>query len=128
MGAEVRPEDRMTCAEIRYKYKHRGVKPNILAQLNACDIRTIQKILSDESYDWGIRNRPKSKKNSRSACSYVVVNADEGRFYPSLREAETQEGIHHTLLSYRFKRDGPRTVINGVEYHLYKVKKGAHNG
>lgn len=103
--------ERMTPDEIRWRHKERGVSVSILAELNACDQSVIRKILQNKDYKW-------SDLNSRKGA--VVVNATEGRFYPSIRAAERGEGYSEGLLAHRFRNNGPRITCRGQEYHLYR--------
>lgn len=116
---EVKPEDRMNNEEIRFKYNH-GVSIGVLAQLNACSEGTIKSIVAGNDVRW---SHPKHTAKGNHRCLSIVVNATEGRFYPSVRVAEKREGFSQSFLQKRFKRDGPRTIVGNQEFHLYKRKK-----
>lgn len=108
MGAEL---DRMSAEEIRRKHDQ-GVAVYILAQLNACSSSTIKKILSGEDYQW---------KPQR--CKSIVVDVDEGRFYPSIRACERFEGICKNSLASCFSQHGGSVKFKGKRYHLYRRSK-----
>lgn len=103
----VKPEDRMTCKEIRDFYRN-GSTVQILSELNACSKNTIKRILAGEDVEWQ-PVRPMHR----------VVNVDEGWFYPSVRECERQEGIRKGSLNQAFASRGPRIVFKGTRYHRY---------
>lgn len=103
----VKPEDRMTCKEIRYFHRN-GSSVQILAELNACSTDTIKRILAGEDIVWN-PVRPMHR----------VVNVDEGWFYPSVRECERREGIKKGSLNQAFVKRGPRIIFKGTRYHRY---------
>ena len=105
----VNKDDLMSEDEIRWRAM-RGCPEYILAELNACSVSTIQKILYGES---------KSKKPVKK---WIVVNADDGNFYPSIAEAERQEGINKNCLSHYLRLHGTRLVYQGKHYHFYQYE------
>lgn len=61
------------------------------------------------------------KRKLVRSSGHIVVNATEGRFYPSIKAAEKGENVPY--LNIYFSRYGDRMTCKGNEYHLYKVRK-----